>query len=85
MTDVKKIWMHVLQNGRCTVEEIAQETSIQAPRVRNTMKHMDAAGSVRKFSVGRVSYGITRDCTIPLYVTIGDLQGAGVMLNKREG
>lgn len=85
MTDVKKIWMHVSQNGRCTVDEIAQETCIAASNVRNHMKHMQDAGNLCKFGQGRVSYGVTRESAVPLHITIGELQGAGVVLNEREG
>lgn len=78
MSDVKKIWMHVLGNGRCTVNEIAEDTKISPDSVRNHIKHMYDAGNLSKFGQGRVSYGVTRDSTIPLHVTIRDLDVGGI-------
>lgn len=77
--------MHVLEHGRCSVKEIAERTKIPAPSVRNAVKHMDCAGSLRKFGEGSVSYGVTRDCCIPMYVTIRDLEIGGMFVKEVTG
>lgn len=84
MSDAKTIWMHLLAEGRCDAREIAEKTRISIHNVRNAVKHMENSGSVRKFGEGSVSFGVTRDCTIPQATTIRDLEAGGVRLKGVE-
>jgi predicted ArsR family transcriptional regulator len=82
----RDVWLRMLADGgrSATANEIAEEMSIRAMAVAQSLCRMAAGGMAKRYKMGRrnVVFGVTADCKVPKGITIAELAQVGVL--KKE-
>lgn len=76
---VRDIWLHICrEGGKWTPDEIAEEFSMSRKKVALTMHNMASRnGSLQRYTQSnRAHFGVTKDCMIPLGISLAELENA---------
>jgi predicted ArsR family transcriptional regulator len=75
----RAIWLLLLtEGGRWTVAEVANELGVDTNHVCQYVAQMAGRGFLRRFEGKKLQYAVDKTCRVPMFITMGDIMGAGV-------
>jgi hypothetical protein len=85
----KTSWLHILkEGGRWTTGEMSEVLGTDHCNSRGFLNSMVAAGSLKRFEPtepgGKITFGVTVDCRVPMGVTLADLMQIGVVKESAQ-
>lgn len=77
MKDSARIWKHLLREGVCATNEVANALCMPRPKVTQALNQLAKYGSLKRYDreegSGFLRFGVTKECKVPQGVTVREI------------